>query len=404
MDVKKRTRTVFRNGLITTSSVSSHGDIAVEDGYITALGPNLAGNYDEEIDLQGMRILPGGIDPHVHFALKTGNRITRDDFVSGSSAALSGGITTVFDFSNFQENLALDESVRRRFHEASRSHCNVFLHATVCGWNSRREHEAESCLALGVTSFKFFTAYEETGRRTEYRDIERASMWASRHGARIIVHAEDQAALVSPDTFPSDSFIYYEASRPVQSEVTAIQNLAAIQKRTGASMAIVHVSSGSGASAASGSSLKLETCPHYLVMNRDMYRTPGGYRMAVAPPLRSRREQSCLWQKIIDGYIDWIGSDHAPFPDQDRQAAGDHFTQAPFGLEGVNSLLSVMIEQGIGKGRITWERLVALTSENAARFYGIFPQKGCLAEGSDADLVAVDENGKIHVMSIALKR
>jgi dihydropyrimidinase len=402
--VKKSTRTVFRNGLITTSSVSRLGDIAVEDGYITALGPNLTGIFDEEIDLKGVRILPGGIDPHVHVALKTGNRLTRDDFVSGSSAALSGGITTVFDFSNLQENLALDEAVRSRFHEASRSLCNVFLHATVCGWNSRLEQEAESCIALGVTSFKFFTAYKETGRCTGYSDIERASMWAARHDARIIVHAEDQATLVSPDTFPSDSFIYYEASRPVQAEVTAIQNLAAIQKRTGAAMAIVHVSSGSGVSAACGSGLKLETCPHYLVMTRDLYQTPGGYRMAVAPPLRSRDEQTRLWKKITDGHIDWIGSDHAPYPEEDRRAAGDHFTEAPFGLEGVHSLLSVMIDQGVVKGRITWEQLVALTSENAARFYGIFPQKGCLAEGSDADFVAVDGNGKIRVVSMAPNR
>ncbi|HPQ42559.1 MAG TPA: amidohydrolase family protein, partial [bacterium] len=185
------------------------------------------------------------------------------------------------------------------------------------------------------------------------------------------------------------AFRFYEASRPVAAEVAAIQRLAEIQKATGAMIAIVHVSSGSGVAAAAGSGLHLETCPHYLTLTRDVFEGPRGWRYAVAPPLRSPEEQAALWQAVMDGRIHWIGTDHAPFPTAEYDAAGDHFTRTPFGLDGAGTLLSRMIDTGIETGRITWERLAALTSENAARFYGIHPRWGALQVGSRWDAVAV---------------
>ncbi|MBN1879547.1 amidohydrolase family protein [bacterium] len=393
-------RIMFREALITTSERSFAADIAVEDGVIREIGSGLKGIFDREYHLRYRRVLPGCIDPHVHFALPVGNRMTSDDFVTGSRNALAGGVTTVIDFSTPEKGVPLDQTVRKRIEEANVAECSVFLHATVCGWTPDRESEAERCLELGVRSFKFFTAYEESGRRTPYAEIELAAAWAARLDARIIVHAEDHASLLPSGCFASDSFSYYETSRPVASEVSAITALSAIQQRTGAAMAIVHVSSGSGVDAANGSGLKLETCPHYLTRTRDVYNRPNGYQYAVAPPLRSREEQERLWTAVETGKIDWIGSDHAPFSEEERIAAGDHFLKAPFGLAGVRSLLGTMIAEGVMKNRITWERLVALTSTNAAMFYRMFPRKGAICEGSDADLIVIDEAMNPSILSV----
>ncbi len=392
-------RRIFRNALITSTEKSFHGDIALENGFISEVGSSLSGTFDQETDLAGQRVLPGCIDPHVHFDLSVNNIKTTDDFAKGSIIALKGGVTTVIDFSDIDTNQALHELVVTRYSKAQEAKCSVFLHAAVSRWSFATEKQAEICLSLGVRSFKFFTAYEETGRRSTYEAIERAAYWAVQNEASIIVHAEDSSLLRPASAFESDSFRFYEASRPVESEVAAISRIAEIQRCTGASMAIVHVSSGSGVKAASKSGLKLETCPHYLTLTRDVYQQTDGFNYAVAPPLRNADEQKLLWDSVINERIAWIGSDHAPFSPAARKKAGDHFTKAPFGLAGVGTLLPTMIAEGIDKDRISWEQLVALTSENAARFYGLYPQKGSITEGSDADLVSVDQNGRINVLS-----
>ncbi|MBN1295388.1 amidohydrolase family protein [bacterium] len=391
---------LYRHALLTTGSGARFADVTVENGRIISIDGAADGRFETEIDLQGARVLPGVIDPHVHFALPVGNRITVDDFRTGSMKAMLGGTTTVFDFTTPEAGVSLFESVRRRAVEARDALCTVFLHGTVVGWNDRIREQADRCLEMGIASFKFFTAYEESGRRTSYEAIELAAGWAARRNARIIVHAEDQASLVSVDRFPSDAFKYFEMSRPVVAEVTAIQRLAEIQKWTGAMMAIVHVSSGSGAEAAYGSGLYLETCPHYLTLTRDVYCGAIGWQFAVTPPLRSQGEQTALWDAVTDGRIHWIGSDHAPFPAADYMDAGDHFTRTPFGLDGAGTLLSRMIDSGIKTGKLSWERLAELTSENTARFYGLFPDRGTLDVGSRWDAVSIDNDNQIRIQPI----
>jgi len=382
-------RIVYRNGLITSETNSKNEDFVIENGIVTECGVNLKGVFDSEVDLSGERVLPACIDPHVHFALPVGDLITSDDFVSGSRKALSGGVNTVFDFTTPVIGLTLEETVRRRISEAAEAECNVYLHAVVVGWNSEIEAQAQKCLELGIRSFKFFTTYAESKRMTSYEAIERAATWAFKHGARIIIHAEDNDSLIAAKNLPSDSFKFYESSRPVDAEVTAIKKIALIQQRTGAEIAIVHVSSGSGVAAAAGSNLKLETCPQYLTLTRDIFVTEPGWRYAVAPPLRSQAEQNLLWQAVSNGSIDWIGSDHAPFPIENYDAAGDHFTKTPFGLPGVDTLLTRMVMEGVMKNRITWEQLVSLTSVNAAKFYGIYPLFGSLKPGSRGEFTII---------------
>ena len=394
-------RIIYRNGLITGSdpAQSEVADLVIEDGVIAEVGRDITGHFDGEVDMTGRRLIPACIDPHVHFALPVGQRITVDDFLSGSRKAMAGGIATVIDFTTPEPGLTLQDSLRNRVKEARQAECTVLLHSTVVGWDADIQGQADKCLEMGIGSFKFFTTYEESGRRTSYEQLLKAAEWAAASGARLIVHAEDQDSLIPAEKLPSDSFRFYESSRPVESEVKAIEKLASIQNETGANIAIVHVSSGSGVKAAINSGLKLETCPQYLTMTRDVFAGAGGWRYAVAPPLRSAAEQVNLWQAVVEGQIHWIGSDHAPFPVEDYDAAGDHFTKTPYGLDGVGTVLSRMIEHGVKTGRITWDQLVSLTSTGAAKFYGIYPEWGSLSVGSRGEFVVIDEtSGSIELV------
>lgn len=385
----KSRKWICRNALMTDTIGETRCDIAIEDGIIIEIGDNLRGNFSRELDLSDHRVIPGCIDPHVHFALPVGHRISADNFLDGSRKALAGGVTTVFDFTTPIDGMDLAETLRLRRLETRQAECTVFLHATVVGWDVEMQQHAEECLAQGVRSFKFFTTYEESGRRTSWEALEDAARWIAEVDARMIIHAEDQDSLVPVDQLPSDSFRYYEASRPVAAEVRAIQTLADIQRRTGATMAIVHVSSGAGVEAARESGLYLESCSQYLTLTRDKFLEPSGWRYAVAPPLRSIEEQNRLWQAISDNRIHWIGSDHAPFPIEEYDEAGDHFTKTPFGLDSVGLTLRRLVSHGVQTGRITWNQLVSLTSCNAARFYGIYPEFGTISVGSRADLTAI---------------
>lgn len=380
---------VVRNARIVNSERTFRGDLSVDNGIITGVGPDLGGDLGREFDAEGMRLIPGLIDPHVHFELPVGDRVSSDDFDVGSIAALHGGVTTVMDFTTPVPGRSLDESLDERLERCRKSRADISLHNTVCGWNPMIETSAETCIERGFNSFKFFTAYEESGRRTQYGELLKAAEFCRNHSAVMLIHAEDQNLLNPPLSGASDSFLTYSDSRPESAEVAAVHQLSEIQKATGATIYIVHLSSRAGLDAAHNSDLLLETCPHYLSIQNNVYLEPYGYRYAVAPPLRREDSLKGLWAAISNGRIKTIGTDHCPFPVAEQDDAGDHFTRTPYGLAGVETLLPVMVTYGIERNRLTWEQLVQVTSENAARIFGLFPRKGSLSPGADADFVLI---------------
>ncbi len=384
----KMEKWVVRDANIVTSKSIFRGDIAVDGDIISDIGPSLSGKFDNEWNAEGRYLLPGMVDPHVHFELPVGGRFSADTFHDGSRAALFGGVTTIIDFTTPFPNLSVIESLQERLRRASSAMVDYSFHCTLSGWD---ETQSVSCIECGITSFKFFTAYKESGRCTEYSDLLRAAAFLASRGTIMLVHAEDQDSLRALDRFPSDSFMYYPESRPVAAEVRAVQHLREIQRETGARIYVVHVSSSSALDCAADSELILETCPHYLVLDDSVYQEPFGYRHAVAPPLRDKHHQRGLWYGIQNEKIRTIGSDHCPFsmPEQDR--AGDHFTRSPFGLPGVETSLPLLVTYGIDTNRLTWQQLVSITSENPARIFGLHPRKGCLAPGSDADFIVIGD-------------
>ncbi len=383
---------VVRNARIVTSKRTFHGDISVENGLITGVGPDLKGELGSEIDAGGKRLIPGLIDPHVHFELPVGDRVSSDDFDVGSQAGLHGGVTTIIDFTTPFPDRSLDASLDERLKRCRKSRVDYSLHNTVCGWNSKQAEAAIRCIERGFNSFKFFTAYEASGRRTSYDELFQAAEFCRDHSAVMLVHAEDQDRLNPPNSSGDpDSFVHYHDSRPESSEVAAVQRLSEIQKSTGATIYTVHLSSRAGMEAAAAGNLLLETCPHYLSLHNGIYLEPFGYRYAVAPPLRHEDNLAGLWTGIADGRIKTIGTDHCPFPVEEQDSAGDHFTRTPFGLAGIETLLPIMVTYGIERNRITWEQLVGATSENAAKIFGLYPRKGSLTPGADADFLLISD-------------
>jgi dihydropyrimidinase len=384
-------RWIIRNVKIVKPGGIVEGDITIENAVIKATGSPDGNRFDHELDGRGAVALPGLIDPHVHFELPVAGRVSEDNFYSGGVRALYGGVTTVLDFSTPSDSTTLDQSVEERKKIAGKSPVDFSLHATVCRWNRNRETEALKCLEKGVSSFKFFTAYEESGRRTPYEEIHQAADFLYSHDALLTFHAEDQHHLKFPDNISDDLFARYAYSRPVEAEAVAINKLVKIQETTGSRMYIVHLSSRAGLQAAENSRLLIETCPHYLVLDQSKYLEPWGYRYAVAPPLRDRGDISSLWTAIQDGKVNTIGTDHCPFPLAEQDRVGDHFMKSPFGLAGVETLLPLLVTYGVEHNRLDWCQLAHLTAESPAKIFSLYPRKGCLEPGSDADIVLMDD-------------
>lgn len=391
---------IIRGGAIVTRDSLLKGDIWITNGRIAEIASEIHGIHAPEIDASNRIVLPGLVDPHVHFSLPVGDRITSDDFAAGSRAALFGGITSVIDFSTPSKGMSLSDSIHARVKEVHHSRIDVGLHGTICGWKSSQASELRSAIDLGVTSFKFFTTYEESGRRTSYEDLEIAASICADLGVLMTVHAEDSTTI--RDATPSnDQFMYYESSRPETAEAIAVSHLADICRSSGVMMYVVHLSSMSGFAAA-GTDLILETCPQYLVLDKSAFQGDDGYRFAVAPPLRDPQSQAVLWEGLQSGRISTIGTDHCVFSPDAYRVAGNHFRKTPYGLPGVETSLPLMVTYGVLTGRLSWQLLIRLMSENPARIFGLWPRKGTIQPGADADLVILDPNLERSVNPLTL--
>ncbi len=346
-------------------------------------------------------MFPGIVDPHVHFALPVGDRTTSDDFAAGSRAALFGGVTTAIDFSTPSPAMSLSDSIRSRIHERRFSRIDMAIHGTICGWSDSMATDIEAAIADGVTSFKFFTTYEESGRRTTYGELEAAARCLADLGVIMTVHAED-STVIQASTPEDDSFKRYESSRPEAAEAEAISRMAYIADSIDIGIYIVHLSSRLGYEAAAGSKLMLETCPHYLLLDRSRFDRPDGFRHALAPPLRSNESQSVLWDGLISGRIKTIGTDHCVFAPETYQAAGDHYRMTPYGLPGVETSLPLMVTHGVKTGRMSWSVLADRMSTGPAKVFGLWPEKGEIRVGAHADLVILDPTHQRSVDPVAL--
>jgi len=387
---------VIRGGTVVTPLVTETADVAIDGERIAAIGRDFRGS--REIDASGKLVLPGVIDAHTHMALPVAGTQSSDDFESGTIAAACGGVTTIVDFTVGGAETMIPEEIERRRGDAAASVVDVALHAEVVGWRPGREWEFREAIGLGVTSFKFYTAYEASGRRTAPDEMATAFGALAEWDAVALVHAEDESLIASiAEGLTPEEIGRMETlaeARPDLCERSAIIQVARIARQQGCRTHIVHVSSGLGLEAVregrtSGARLTAETCPQYLLLTREVYAREDGHLFSASPALRSDEDRAALWAGLRSRDVDLVATDHCPFTSAQKAWRGD-FRDLPYGLPGVETLLPLVYSEGVGRGVLGLNDIPRLLSEGPARAFNLYPRKGAIEVGSDADLVIFD--------------
>jgi len=387
---------VIRGGTVVTPLASEVSDVAVNGETIAAIGKDLRGR--EEIDATGLLVLPGVIDAHTHMNLPVRGTHSSDDFESGTIAAAFGGVTTIVDFTVGGSETSIPEDIDRRRADAAPAVIDYAFHAEVIGWRPGREWEFRDAIGLGVASFKFYTAYGDSGRRTPFDEMKTAFDALSEWNAVALVHCEDDGLIASIAERLSPEEIGRMATlaeaRPDVCERSAVAQVARLAGETGCQTHIVHVSSKLGLEAvregrSKGAPLSAETCPQYLLLTRDVYERSDGHLFSASPALRTDEDRETLWRALRTRDLDFVATDHCPFTSAQKEWGGD-FRALPYGLPGVETLLPLLYSEGIGRGILGWNDLPRLLSEEPARRFGLHPRKGALEVGADADIVLFD--------------
>lgn len=391
---------LIKNGLVIGSEDQRSQDILIQGDLITTMSSRIEPSQDTKIvDAQGKWVFPGVIDPHTHMGIPIKSGYSADTFASGSRSALHGGVTTILDFSVLKRGQTLQQSLSDRIQLASESLCDVGIHVNITRFEPELLEEIPKLIAEGFTSFKVFTTYADAQMMFTYDQIERVAEVISLYNGILMVHSEDNAVIKHASAAYEDRVQthprYHGISRPAEAELVAVAQLGEISKRTGCTIYIVHLNTAAGlAKASEYSGLRVETCPHYLLLTEDAYERDNGQMFVSSPPLRTSADMEALWQGILNGQIHTIGSDHCPFCLADKPDRMP-FQDIPNGMGGVETLFPTLLAQFM-KRDLDLGRLVQLTSQNPARIFGLDYQKGTLAPGLQADLIIIDPESGMH--------
>lgn len=410
--------TLIVNGTLVTTDSTSPADLLLRDGKIAAIGPNLHSPEAELVDAAGKLILPGGVDPHVHLDLPMFGTVSSDDHYTGTKAAAFGGTTTVMDFVSF-DFPTFQQSVETWRAKAQKAAVDYAAHMNLTRFDAAVAAELPSLPGLGITTVKTFTAYN--GRlRLDDASIFKALRLARDNGMLMLLHAENgdviellvAEALAAGFRTPE----WHARTRPAWGAVESALRAFALAATADAPLYLVHMNTAGEADMlqyARQRGLKVmgETCPQYLFFTEDDLRRPDGAKWICSPPVRTAADNARLWEGLSQGVIQTIGTDHCPFffngtkpiryegkeiAIPGKELGADDFTRIPNGLPGVQDRLPVLWTTGVGSGKLTVEQFVALTSTNPAKIFGLYPRKGALLPGSDADLVVWDPHKKVR--------
>jgi dihydropyrimidinase len=397
-------RLLIRAGQIVSDGRSFPGDILVENEKIVAVDKKIAkpAVIDRIIDATGYEIFPGGVDPHVHLELETPNGISSDDFTSGTRAALAGGTTTILDFVTPRRSDSLLAALAARKAAARKSLCDYGLHMSVTAWNDSLLPELEACRRReGILSVKMYLAYKETIGLDDDEFLAILDL-ARKLNLMVMVHAEsgDMVSYLQKKLLAQGktSAGFHPLSRPPEVEGDAVGRSLLMARLTGTPIYIVHVSSRQGmeaiaAARQAGQTVIGETCPHYLLLDESRYQ--GGSDQAalyvMSPPLRGKEHNEALWEGLAQGIIQTLATDHCPFTLAEKNKFADaDFSKIPNGIGGIEYRLSLLYSFGVKSGKIPLTRFVDLVSTRPAKIFGLYPRKGAIRVGSDADLVVWD--------------
>jgi dihydropyrimidinase len=394
---------VLNGGTIVTAADTYQADVRIDGEKIAAIGSVIKQPGDQVINVDGCLLFPGGIDPHTHFDLPAGNISTSDDFYSGSKAALLGGTTTIIDFATQFKGETLQEALKN-WHQKADGKCftDYGFHMAITDWNNQVALEMINLIqAEGVSSFKLYLAYKNV-LQVDDGELLQALRQAGNYGGLICVHCENgdavydlvQKACSEGKTEPFN----HPLTRPSEVEGEATERAITLAKIADAPIYIVHLTCREAFQAVTkaklqGQEVYAETCPQYLLLDDSYYRSEGfnGAKYVISPPLRPIYHQNTLWSGLQTGILNTIATDHCAFNYRGQKDLGlQDFSKIPNGAPGVETRMGLLYTYGVAAGRININEFVALTSTNAAKLFGLFPSKGTIAPGSDADIVVWD--------------
>jgi dihydropyrimidinase len=411
--------TVIRNGTVVTASDTFVSDIGIRSGRIVALAADLT-EADEVIDATGLFVLPGGIDSHVHLDQPSGDGIVMaDDFDSGTRSAAIGGNSTVLAFCMQEKGQSLREALKIYHAKAAgKCHVDVSFHLVITDPTAEvLGQELPALVEDGYTSLKVFMTYE--GLRLRDDEILATLDTARRTGALVMVHCENEDAIRyligRHEEEGKFSPKYHATTRPVAAEREATHRALSLAEIVDVPIVIVHVSNREAMeeirrARQRGQKIAGETCPQYLMLTADDLDLEGleGAKFVCSPPPRDKASQDACWEGVEQGVFDLFSSDHCPFRFDDpegklNEKGKRHFRSIPNGIPGVATRLPILFSEGVMKGRIDINRFVAVTSTNHAKLYGMYPQKGTIAIGSDADIALWDPTQRITLTNEILR-
>lgn len=396
---------LFQGGTIITSTSATPADVLVDGETILQVGPNLDAEGAEVVDVSGKLLFPGFIDGHTHLDMQGATTHTADNFHTATASAVAGGVTSVIDFATPDRGESL-VSCLKRWHELAddKSYADYAFHMSLVEWNDELKAEIPAMFDAGISSFKVYMAYDNL--RIRDREIMDLMESLKGYGGMLGCHCENgdmvdeliqneqDAGHLSPAAHPD--------SRPPLTEAEAVNRFLTLAKLVDLPVNIVHLSSFEGLTKirearAKGQKVFLETCPQYLIFDDSVYHLPDfeSAKYVCSPPLRPDGNRQMLWEAVEGGEVDTISTDHCAFNFQGQKEMGrDDFHDIPNGMPGVEHRPIVMYTAGVAAGRLTPSELAALCSENIAKQFGMFPQKGILAPGSDADIVVWDPDAQ----------
>ncbi|HLD93674.1 MAG TPA: dihydropyrimidinase [Anaerolineales bacterium] len=405
---------LIKSGTLVTHEGSFRADLLVEGEKISEVGADLTTPQAEVVNASGKLVMPGGVDPHTHFDLEMFNTVSSDDHYTGHKAAAFGGTTTVMDFVPQPAKGALRSGIDAWHAKAdSRAAVDWGFHMNITRLDERVAKEIPSLLALGISTLKVFMAYNGRLRLLD-GEIFRVMQLARDHGMLTMLHAENgdvidilvSEALAAGHTSPE----WHARTRPAWGGVEAVLRACALAAQANARLYIVHMNSAGEMDQLNyarqrGVQVMGETCPQYLFFSEDDLRRPEGAKWVCSPPMRAKEDNNALWAGLTKDQIQTVGTDHCPFFFDGSQSikyegksmsipgkelGEDDFTKIPNGLPMVGDRLPILWTYGVGSGKLTPKQFVALTSTNPAKIFGLYPRKGALQPGSDADIVIWD--------------
>ncbi|MGC5323838.1 dihydropyrimidinase [Brevibacillus sp. SYSU BS000544] len=397
---------VIRGGTVVTASDTFFADVAIHNETIVAIGQDLEFEGAEIIDATGCYVFPGGIDPHTHLDMPFGGTVTADDFESGTKAAAFGGTTSIIDFCLTSKGQSLQQAIAIWHEKANgKAVIDYGFHLMVAEANEQVLHDLEEVVREeGITSLKVFMAYKNVFQADD-ETLFKTLIRAKELGALVQVHAENgdvidyltKNALAQGNTDP----IYHALTRPPEAEGEATGRAAALAALADSQLYVVHVSCADAVARIAearekGWNVYGETCPQYLALDVSYLEKPyfEGAKYVWSPPLREKWNQEVLWNALKSGILQTIGSDQCSFNFEGQKDLGKgDFTKIPNGGPIIEDRFSIVYSEGVHKGRISLNQFVDIISTKVAKLFGLYPKKGTIAVGTDADIVIFNPNG-----------